>query len=129
MRHAPLLLIALIAAGAVVPANAQQGGTTRARAVEQADIRFAGMDTNKDGIVTPEEVTASLAKRAEETGRPMSPERAQGLFASMDVDKDGKVTAEEARIAARNRFDGSDTNKNGVIDPSEEHARPRGGFN
>jgi len=126
MKPAPIFVAVLIAGTALVPAHAQQGGMTRARAVEEATIRFAAMDSDKDGVVTLAEVTAAAARRAEETGRPMSPERAQRLFDRMDGDKDGKVTLAEAVAAARSRFDGSDANKNGVIDPSEEHARPRG---
>ncbi|CAN5374817.1 hypothetical protein BH10PSE13_BH10PSE13_23120 [soil metagenome] len=126
MKPASPLLTMLVAGTVLAPAHAQQGGMTRARAVEEATIRFAALDVDKDGIVTLAEVTAAAAKRAEETGRPLSPERAQRQFAGMDVDKDGKVALAEAVAAARTRFDGSDANKNGVIDPSEEHARPRG---
>ncbi|MCE7798789.1 EF-hand domain-containing protein [Sphingobium sufflavum] len=127
MNYAVPVLIAAAVSAIALPAQAQQEGATRARALEQADTRFAGLDADKDGVVTPAEVEASLARRAEESGRPVSPERAKGMFSGMDLDKDGKVTSQEARTAAGNRFDAADANKNGVIDPGEGQERQRGG--
>jgi hypothetical protein len=126
MKYSSFLLTALIASSAVVPAHAQQEGATRARALEDATARFTAMDADKNGSLTAEEVSAVLAKRAEEMGREASPERAQRMFAGMDANKDGKVTLEEATAAAGTRFDEADTNKNGVIDPGEGRGPPRG---
>ncbi len=129
MKAAFLPLALLIAGSAVVPANAQMmmGGGTRDGAVKQAATRFSEMDGDKDGVVTAADVTTFLARRAEETGRPVSPERAQSMFGNMDLDKDGKVTAQEAGYAAGARFDAMDTNKNGKIDDDERPQRREGG--
>lgn len=44
---------------------------------------FAMMDTNKDGFVTRDEMTAHQTKRLEE------------MFATVDTDKDGRLTKDE----------------------------------
>jgi Ca2+-binding EF-hand superfamily protein len=129
MKAAILPLALLIAGVANFPAQAQMmmGGGTRDEVVKQAETRFAEMDANSDGILTSAEVSAFLAKRAEESGRPVSPDRAQAMFDRMDLDKDGKVTAKEASYAAGARFDAMDTNKNGKIDEDERPQRREGG--
>ncbi|HEX7822481.1 MAG TPA: acyltransferase [Sphingobium sp.] len=53
------------------------------------------------------------------------PERAQAMFAGMDGDKDGQVMLKEAIAVAGARFDATDANRNGVIEPSETASQRR----
>jgi hypothetical protein len=127
MKYAFLPAALIVTSSVAGPAAAQQPGTTRDKAIEQAGSRFADLDADSNGIVTAAEVSAFVEKRAEESGRPASPERAQRMFDGMDGDKDGKVTVEEARTAAAARFDRADVNKNGLIDADEGMGRGREG--
>ncbi|WP_322963451.1 hypothetical protein [Sphingomonas fuzhouensis] len=100
------------------------GNITRAAALAAADRRFAAMDANHDGTVTPEEMQAYRAQqRAERAAR--RPEGAR-------PDRPGRpapqpITADAFRARAAAMFDRLDTNHDGKIDPAERAAAPRWG--
>lgn len=68
--------------------------------------RFARLDKNRDGFVTPDE----FPKRR--------PERVAGL----DADKDGKVSRSEMVEGSLHRFDKLDANKDAQVTPEERRA-------
>lgn len=77
-----------------VDAN-KDGNLTRAEFIARIDARFAKLDTNRDGQVTPSERQAlRQANRAE---------RMQKHFAEMDANKDGNVTFAEMQAAHEKR--------------------------
>jgi hypothetical protein len=87
-------------------------GDRRARMEERRKERMAEIDTNGDGTLSPEELTAARAKRAEE------------MHGRFDTNGDGKLTADElgeARMFRRNGGDPAalDTDKNGEISNQE----------
>ena len=97
------------------------GNITRDAAIAAADQRFAAMDANHDGTVTPDEMRAYRERqRAEwQRGRP-------------DGDRPDRptpqpVTAEAFRARAVAMFDRLDTNHDGKIDAAERAAAPRFG--
>ncbi len=78
---------------------------------------FEKLDTNKDGVVTSQEVEAAAQKH----------------FAELDTNKDGKVTPEERKAAHERRksahFEDRDKNDNGVLDRNEVERMPDELFN
>lgn len=72
------------------------------------------LDTNKDGTISPEEMTAARTARAEE------------MRSRLDADGDGKVTATELGESRMSRRMGDpaelDTDKNGDISTAEIEA-------
>ena len=56
-----------------------------ARAAERQERRFAKLDTNEDGLLSPEEMAAGPRG-----------ERREGMFDRVDENGDGKITREEA---------------------------------
>ncbi|MDX2090535.1 MAG: hypothetical protein SFX73_21935 [Kofleriaceae bacterium] len=87
----------------------------RERMAERRKERMAQIDTNGDGTLSPEELTAARAKRAEE------------MHGRFDANNDGKLTADElkeARMFRRNGGDPAalDTDKNGEISNAELEA-------
>lgn len=97
------------------------GNITRAAAIAAADQRFAAMDANHDGTVTPDEMrTYREQRRAEHAAR-----RPEG-------DRPGRpapqaITADAFRARATAMFDRLDTNHDGKIDAAERAAAPRWG--
>ncbi len=116
------ILAAMVTLGVAMPALAQrgpQGPQTRAEFQAAQKERFAGFDTNKDGVVTKEELTAAITARM---GSAPPPQMIDMAFAQLDTNGDGKATAEEADAAAMMRFDMWDTNKDGTLTPEERRA-------
>ena len=78
------------------------GGKGDAAASAETQKVFDEMDTNKDGKVSLEELTAALKKRAEENRQPTdgtsaseSASETKTLFAAVDSDGDGSITQQE----------------------------------
>jgi hypothetical protein len=105
------------------------GVITRAEMIAEAEARFAVMDTNKDGKVTPEERDAAReAMRAQRRGGDGGPRGGAGMRGSGDRD----MTRAEALDRAGRRFDRLDANHDGRLDAAELAAArpmrgPRGG--
>jgi hypothetical protein len=97
------------------------GDITRAAAIAAADQRFAAMDANHDGTVTPDEMRAYRdQRRTENAGR-----RPEG-------DRPGRpapqaITADAFRARATAMFDRLDTNHDGKVDAAERAAAPHWG--
>lgn len=90
MKHIPKILLGLAAAVSFTGAMAQEApqgdgrrgpaahgerpaprAITRAQAIEMATKRFDAADTNKDGVLTPDEMHAAFERgRAEHKGPP-----------------------------------------------------------
>lgn len=103
------------------------GNITRAAAIAAADQRFAAMDANHDGTISPEEMQAYRAQRRAEW------QRRQGDTERADrSDRPARpapkpVTAEAYRARALAMFDRLDTNHDGKVDAAERAAAPRFG--
>ncbi|WP_294237632.1 hypothetical protein [uncultured Sphingomonas sp.] len=100
------------------------GNITRDAAIAAADQRFAAMDANHDGTVSPEEMQAYREQmRAQWQSR-----RPQGDRAGRpDRPAPQPVTAEAYRARALAMFDRLDANHDGKIDATERAAMPRFG--
>ena len=144
MRFGLAMASGLLATGAIAqtmpPAPPPGGGMmrldanhdgiiTRAEMVAEADARFAAMDTNRDGKVTPDERDAAReAMRAQRGGG----EGRRGGGAGMRAGGDREMTRADALDRAGKRFDRLDTNHDGRLDAAELAAArpmrgPRGG--
>lgn len=100
----------------------KDGVVTRNEMIASVDARFAKLDTNKDGRITPEERQAARAAmgrpmRGDRDGKPR-PDR-PGMKRGLDANGDGAVTLPEMRERALKRFDFIDRNGDGRIDPAE----------
>ncbi len=82
---------------------------------------FDRLDTDKDGILKPKEIRAGAGGAAGAGAAAPG----GGRLKAMDSNDDGKVSREEFRGPAA-LFDRLDTDKNGVIDGSEQKAAARG---
>jgi Ca2+-binding EF-hand superfamily protein len=113
------LIGAAIAALAAMPALAQQGGggpnagpITRAQMQQMTQQRFAQMDANHDGFVTPDEMTAAGGDA----------QRAAAMLQRLDTNHDGKISLDEMTANQMRRFDAADANHDGVLTPEERQA-------
>lgn len=95
-------------------------------AAANAEGVFAAMDTDDDGEVTEDEYLAvrmgpgdGLNKARQEAMQTRKEER----FLLMDTDKNGTVSQSEFLIAAKNEFEGSDTDGDGKVTPWEFRAK------
>ncbi len=111
-----------------VPRGANHDGVaTRAEAIAQADARFAQIDTDHDGRVTPGEMRAyraALHDRMIASGRDVSPpapdrRKPDGIDRRKDPRGDYSVTREAFTARALRRFDRIDANHDGIIDATE----------
>lgn len=112
-----LLTLSLAATALASPVLAQRMGpdankdgvVTRAEATAQADARFARMDADRNGTVTPDERRAARqAMSAQRDARVVTAaefqQRAQARFARLDANRDGQLTGEERRAGHRGRM-------------------------
>lgn len=113
----------LMFAGAVAlvlaaPAAAQMptGPMSKADFMAHGKAQFDAADTNHDGMVSKEELSATIAKQM---GSAPPPEMVDKIFNAMDTDHDGKVTAAETEKLRSDSFDKADTNHDGTLTPEE----------
>lgn len=93
--------------GPLMRADANNDGVvTRAEATAEANRRFAELDADRDGKVTPDERRAHRAAHRPDRPRP-------------DANADGTLTRAEAVAAATRRFDAADANRDGRLSPEE----------
>jgi hypothetical protein len=100
------------------------GIITRAEAMAEADARFAKLDTNGDGQVTPDEMQAmrqAMQARMAAAGRTPRAGRDGGerWGQRRDADGNGVITKADAEARAMKRFDRMDANHDGRIDKTE----------
>jgi len=79
--------------------------------VQRAYDILRSLDTNKDGKVSAEEMSAGRTRLVRE--------RVGGLIEELDENKDGKLSKEEARGQIRADFEQLDKNRDGFIDRDE----------
>lgn len=79
------------------------GMISKDEAMAQSAERFAALDTNQDGVLTPDEMTGPGAR----------------MLARADSDGDGKVTRAEYDAAALSRFARMDANGDGMVSADE----------
>ncbi|WP_249340459.1 hypothetical protein [Sphingomonas sp. 2SG] len=139
MRFGLAIASGLLATGAVAqtmpPAPPPGGGMmrldanhdgviTRAEMIAEAEARFAAMDTNKDGKVTPEERDAAREAMRAQRGGGEGPRGGGGMRAGGDRE----MTRADALDRAAKRFDRLDANHDGKLDATElAAARPMRG--
>lgn len=112
-------LAALLACAPAMAQRGAQGPMTRDAFVAAQQERFVAMDTNKDGVVTKDEMSAQFAARM---GSAPPQQMIDMIFARIDTDGDGKATAAEAAAAEAARFTALDTDHDGVLTPEERRA-------
>ena len=110
--------------GGMMGADGNKDGTiTRAEVIAQADARFAKLDTNGVGTVTPAEMQAArmaMRDRMTAAGRTPPPER-DGTKMRKHADADGNRTITKADFETRalKHFDRMDANHDGKVDKTE----------
>lgn len=97
--------------GALMRADGNGDGIiTREEAVAAADARFDALDTNHDGVVSPDEMRA---------GMPPMPPMPQGAGASPPPPAMPPLTRQQFHDRALRPFDRIDANHDGKIDQAE----------
>jgi len=113
MKASVTSLLILTAFLSAVQTRAQRGpmpDMTHDQFTKQADGRFAALDRNGDGALSPDEGGSASG------GPPLRPEM-------LDTDKDGSVTKAEFAAAMAARFEQMDINRDGVVTADERRAR------
>lgn len=98
-------IIASMVAALTIPALAIAATDGAPKKSHKGDI-FERLDTNKDGEISFEEMTAKSTER----------------FSKLDKDGNGTVTVEEMTVSKREFFDKLDADKNGTISKEEAKA-------
>jgi hypothetical protein len=111
------------------------GRISRAEAAAAADTRFARMDANGDGKLTPEEMGPRGGRGGSDMPPPpppavadaAAPPPARGMgggrgIRRADADGNGSLTRDEFRALEMRRFDRLDANQDGFIDQGEMQA-------
>lgn len=112
--------------GGLMAADANHDGIiTRQEAIAAADRRFDAIDTDRDGKISPDEMSAYRQEMATRRGGDMpvrppgGPRHALGMGRKADPNGDGVVTRDEYRARQLERFDRMDANHDGRIDQTE----------
>lgn len=113
-----VMIAGALALGLTMPAAAQapMGAISKADFLARGKAQFDAADTNHDGVLTKDELTAMIAQRM--GGTPPQP-MIDGIYGAMDTDHDGKVTAAEAEALRGATFEKIDANHDGTISPDE----------
>jgi len=149
-RHLMLAAIAVAAASpalasAVAPAAAPKPAapaqapkpTTRADFLSTVQQRFNAVDTNHDGQLDANEISA-MQQRELQQARGVEQQRLDAEFTKLDTNKDGQLSKAEfmaaapplqARATPQQMIGQVDTNKDGKISLQEFEAGPLGTFN
>ena len=132
-----LMIASLAALAAASAASAQTDApkaATRAELVKEIDEGFARVDTNKDGVLTSDEVQALQAKVIDQASDKLNERLAQD-FAKLDKDKSGQLSLEEFKAgaavkprSANTAIERMDSNKDGKISKTEFAYRPLAAF-
>jgi Ca2+-binding EF-hand superfamily protein len=111
--------------GLAMPIAAQMptGPISKADFMARGKAQFDASDTNHDGVLTKEELTAVIAQRM---GSTPPQQMVDAIFAAMDRDRDGKVSAAEGEALRAATFDRLDTNHDGTLSPEELTAAQQG---
>ena len=130
-----LLMAAPLVAAAAVPANAQaqsaapaapQQLPSRAEVVTKLDEGFNRVDTNHDGFLSRDEISAAGAKAIAQAQQTVD-EKVKEEFNKLDTDKNGQLSLAEFKAAAKVAAKASpeealqrlDANKDGRISAAE----------
>lgn len=113
------------------------GRISKAEFIARADARFAKLDKNGDGQLSPDEMPQRAAPPPPPAGAdaPPPPPGAGGpmrermrekmrsrMIDRLDTNHDGMISRDEYRAEAAERFDRMDTNHDGFVDASERAA-------
>jgi Ca2+-binding EF-hand superfamily protein len=137
---AGLATTAISAAAAQTQAGASAanapGPTTRAQFLSNVQNRFNALDTNHDGVLEANEVSAEQEKELQQA-RTMEQQQLEGEFNRLDTNHDGQLSksefmaaapAVEPRQTAQQLVASIDTNKDGKISLQEYEAGPLATF-
>jgi len=95
------------------------GRISRSEFVAGKHDKIQRADTNKDGVVTPDEAAVTKPEKKHWWS---SSDKPPGQMNKADVNNDGQVTQAEASAAAEAAFDKIDTNADGFISAGELEA-------
>lgn len=102
------------------------GALTEAELAAHATARFTAADTDGDGFLSADELTASSQKRNSERAA----KRLERLMEHRDANNDGKLSAEEmapSQDRAAKRFERADKNDDGTLSAEEFEAASKHG--
>jgi Ca2+-binding EF-hand superfamily protein len=102
-----------------VAAQAPTGPISKADFLARGKAMFDAGDTNHDGAISKDELTAAIAQQM---GSAPPQQMVDSIFTAMDTDHDGKVTAAEGEKLRADSFDRADTNHDGTLTPEEMDA-------
>ena len=103
---------------------------TKAQYTEDVDQRFAAVDTNKDGSISKDEITAAQTKSLQQA-QAMESQRIEAEFKKLDTNNDNQLSLSEFKAAAPGVraaetpdqvIAALDTNKDGKISAAEYRA-------
>lgn len=109
---------------------------TRAEMTKNVDARFAAIDTNKDGVLTRDEIAAVQSKVLEQA-QAARQQRMESEFKKLDTDNNGSLSMAEFRLVAPPVrasetpdavIAGIDANKDGRVTPDEYRTGPLATF-
>ena len=103
--------------GVILPAEIveTQRDAARVEALRQNRAVFAGLDQDHDGQLSSQEFAALANPDA-------IPVSADPLMTQFDTDRDGAITLVEYRIATQGNFDRVDSDRDGMVSPTEMQA-------